>query len=130
MNRYMIIQVISVIVCFAVIAAGIYLTYTPSGRSLKNSWTYSLHKVDDSTLYRTRKDVEDTCRAMIASYTADRLKYEQYASSSNLEWRGWGEQAKIRANQTAATYNNYILKNTYVFNGNIPHDILMELEYL
>ena len=121
---------IAVIVAVAVIFAGIYLTYTPSGRVLKNNWTYSLHKADERTLYETRKNVEDTCRAMIASYTSDKLKYEQYAASDSAEQRGWGEQAKIRANQTAATYNQFILKNSYIFNGNIPSDILTELDYL
>ena len=121
---------IAIILVVAVIVTGIYLTYVPSGRALKNNWTYSLHKTDEKTLYRMRKDVEDTCRAMIASYTSDRLKYEQYASSTSQEQRSWGEQAKMRANQTAATYNNYILKNTYVFEGNIPSDILGELEYI
>lgn len=67
---------------------------------------------------------------MIASYTSDRLKYEQYSASTSPEQKSWGEQAKVRANQTAASYNQYILKNTYVFSGNVPADILSELEYL
>ena len=125
-----ILATIAIILVVAVIATGIYLTYVPSGRALRNRWTYSLHKVDDSTLYETRKNVEDTCRAMIASYTSDRLKYEQYSASTSPEQKSWGEQAKIRANQTAASYNQYILKNTYVFAGNVPADILSELEYL
>lgn len=29
---------------------------------------------------------------------------------------------------TAANYNNYILKNSYVWSGNIPEDILSELK--
>ena len=86
--------------------------------------------MDDATRYSTRKKVEDSCRAMIASYTSDKLKYEQYASSESAEQRSWGEQAKMRANQTAASYNEFILKNSYVFGGNIPKDIRTELEYL
>ena len=108
----------------------IYFLFVPVGRIALNRWQYSLHKIDDTTAYQTRKQVEDTCRAMIASYTADKLKYEQYASSGSAEQRGWGEQAKMRANQTAASYNEYILKNSYVFRGNIPDDIRTELDYL
>ena len=35
-------------------------------------------KIDDATNYETIKKVEDTCRAMIASYESDKLTYEQY----------------------------------------------------
>lgn len=112
------------------ILALIYFVFVPAGRISFNRWQYSLHKIDDETLYQTRKRVEDTCRAMIASYTADKLKYEQYALSDSADQRGWGEQAKMRANQTAASYNEYILKNSYVFQGNIPSDIKAMLDYL
>ena len=108
----------------------IYFLAVPDGRTAFNRWQYSLYKIDDATTYQTRKKVEDTCRAMIASYTTDKLKYEQYAKSDSAEQRGWGEQAKMRANQTAASYNEYVLKNSYVFQGNIPTDIKTELEYL
>ena len=114
----------------ALILALIYFRFVPAGRIAYNRWQYSLHKSDDATVYQTRKQVEDTCRAMIASYTADKLKYEQYASSGSAEQRGWGEQAKMRANQTAAIYNEYILKNSYLFQGNVPADIKAELDYL
>ena len=67
---------------------------------------------------------------MIASYNADKLRYEQYITSDSAEQRSWGEQAKIRANQTAAVYNEYILKNSFVFQGNIPSDIQSDLEFL
>lgn len=36
----------------------------------------------------------------------------------------------MRANRTAANYNNYILKNSYVWSNNIPEDILSELEII
>lgn len=108
----------------------IYFTCIPSGRIMVNTWRYSLHKADDVSVYDTRKNVENTCRAMIASYTSDTLKYNQYSKSDDAEQRSWGEQAKIRANQTAATYNNFILKNSYVFESNIPADIASVLEYL
>ena len=113
-----------------VVATVIFLCTHPFVRAALNQWRYSLHKVDDATLYQTRKQVEDTCRGMIASYTADKLRFEQYSSSDSDEQKSWGEQAKMRANQTAASYNEYILKNSYVFEGNVPSDILGQLEYL
>ena len=56
-----------------------------------------------------------------------RARYEQYKDSKSDEQRSWADQAKMRANRTAANYNNYILKNSYVWSGNIPEDILAEL---
>ena len=108
----------------------LFVAWNPVGRGIWNVNQYAVQKVDDATRYRTRKQVEDTCRAMIASYTADKLKYEQYAASESSEQRSWGEQAKMRANQTAASYNEFILKNSFVFNGKVPKDILDELQYL
>lgn len=87
-------------------------------------------KIDDATNYETIKKVEDTCRSMIASYESDKLTYEQYKDSTNEEKQSWAEQAKMRANTTASNYNNYILKNSFVWNGNVPADIKMELPYL
>lgn len=87
-------------------------------------------KIDDATNYETIKKVEDTCRSMIASYESDKLTYEQYKDSDNEEKQSWAEQAKMRANKTASTYNNYILKNSFIWEGNIPSDIYMELEII
>lgn len=101
-----------------------------AGRATINTWLYGLHKTDDATQYQTRKQVEDSCRAMIASYTSDCLTYEQYKDSNSAEKQSWAEQARMRANKTAASYNEYILKNSFVFEGNIPKDIRSELPYL
>lgn len=95
-----------------------------------NKVNYIDRKIDDATNYETIKKVEDTCRSMITSYESDRLTYEQYKDSVNEEKQSWAEQAKMRANKTASSYNNYILKNSFVWNGNIPADIKMELPYL
>lgn len=88
-----------------------------------------MEKVDEKN-YDNQKDVENTCRAMISSYNSDKLIYEQYKDSLNAEEKGWANSAKIRANQTASTYNNYILKNSFVWQNNIPNDIFMELQYI
>jgi len=103
---------------------------TPTGRGIINTYFYNVQKVDDVTNYRTMKKVEDSCRAMISSYYTDRLTYEQYKDSDSKEIQSWAEQAKMRANKTASSYNNYVMKNSYVWSGNIPEDIKEELEYL
>ena len=95
-----------------------------------NRHDYAVQKADDATNYETLKEVEDTCRAMIASYTADKMRYETYATSDSAEQQSWAEQAKIRANNTAAKYNEYFLKNSFVWADNIPRDISWKLEYI
>ena len=92
-----------------------------------NKIEYVDQKIEDATSYETRKTIEDSCRAMVASYEADKLTWEQYNGSENSEQQSWADQAKMRANRTASNYNNYILKNSYVWDGNIPSDILEEL---
>ena len=103
---------------------------TPTGRGIINTYFYNVQKVDDATNYHTMKKVEDSCRAMISSYNTDRLTYEQYKDSDSEEKQSWAEQAKMRANKTASSYNNYVMKNSYVWSGNIPEDIKEELEYI
>ena len=56
---------------------------------------------------------------MIASYKSDVATYEQYKDSDNEEKQSWAEQAKMRANITANSYNEYILKNSYIWEDNI-----------
>lgn len=114
----------------AVVGCGVYFSAIPAGRAAWNAYTHSLQKADDSTLYETRKKVEDTCRGMQASYTADKMVWEQYSGSTDKEERSWGQQAMIRANKTAAAYNEYVLKNSYVWEDNVPDDIAKALDYL
>lgn len=121
--------VLLTILLVVVIGLTIFFTAVPTGRAIINDWKYSLEKVDEKT-YENQKEVEDTCRAMISSYTQDKLVYEQYKDSEVEEERSWANNAKIRANNTAATYNNYILKNNYVWKGNVPSDIYMTLQYI
>lgn len=117
------------ILAIAIIGLPIYFRGTKVGRAKWNEWRYGLEKVDEKT-YENQKTVEDTCRAMIASYNQDKLIYEQYKDSDVEEERSWANNAKIRANQTASTYNNYILKNSYVWRDNVPSDIYMNLPYI
>ena len=103
---------------------------SPVGRACINEWFFHVQKADDATSYKTRKTVEDTCRSMIASYTSDRLVYEQYKDSEDAAKKSWAEMAQMRANKTAASYNEYVIKNSFVWSGNIPEDIDRELPYI
>ena len=114
--------VLTVLICVGVVFIGWSNTW------FSNQVDYVNQKIDDATNYETRKEVEDSCRAMVSSYEADKLTWEQYKDSDSSEQRSWADQAKMRANRTAANYNNYILKNSYVWSGNIPEDILSELK--
>lgn len=121
---------IIIALCIALVGSVIIFAATPIGRGIWNSYFHAVQKVDDLTNYETRKKVEDTCRAMIASYESDKLTYEQYKNSDNDEKQSWAEQAKMRANKTASSYNNYILENSYVWADAVPKDIKTELEYI
>ena len=122
---------ITLIVLLIVMIGGCsIMSITPSGRAFLNNWNYDLKKVDERTDYKTLKKVEDTCRSMISSYESDKLIYGQYKDSESKEKQTWAEEAKMRANRTATTYNEYILKNNYVWEDNVPGDIYMKLEYL
>lgn len=121
--------VIAAIVAF-ILALVLLYNFSPMMRAAMNEHAHAVQKADDATRYETRKKVEDTCRAMIASYEADKLTWQQYKDSESEEKRGWADQAMIRANRTAATYNTYILENSYVWADNVPEDIDMKLAYL
>lgn len=111
-----------------VILAGVCSVFSQwFGTWRDNKVNYIDQKIDDATNYETRKTVEDSCRAMVASYEADKLTWEQYKDSEDSEQKSWSDQAKMRANRTAANYNNFVLKNSYVWDGNIPADIMSEL---
>lgn len=126
---------IAIITLFLIIGVAASLTGCGAvlrwaGTGYGNTVEYVDRKIDDATNYETKKKVEDTCRSMIASYESDKMTYEQYKDSDNEEKQSWAEQAKMRANKTASTYNNYILENSFVFENNVPSDIFMKLEYL
>lgn len=111
-------------ICVGGTLLGFFDTY------FSNKVDYINQKIEDRTSYETRKQVEDTARASIASYKTDKATWEQYKDSEDKEKQSWAEQAKMRANKTANVYNEYMLKNSYVFEGNIPSDISYQLEIL
>ena len=95
-----------------------------------NKYEGLIKEVDSATNWETLHEVEDSCRAMMSNYQADVLTYQQYCNSETVEHRSWAEQARMRANRTAAQYNEYILKNNYVWKYGIPNDIEHELPYI
>lgn len=109
---------------------GLIFLSTPAGIKTINTYLFNMQKTDDVTDYNTIKEVEDTCRAMISSYESDKLTYEQYKDADSEEKQDWAEQAKMRANKTAVSYNNYILKNSFVWKDNVPDDVCRQLEII
>lgn len=129
MGKYLIISLCSIL-AFILIFSLVFFNLTEAGIKIWNTWTGNLQKADDDTNYETLKQVEGTCRMMIASYKKDRLTYLQYKGSEDEMERMWANEAKMRANNTVATYNEYILKNRYVWKNDIPADIDYALEYI
>ena len=108
------------------LGAGIFFGFTPAGREIITGYHHDMEKAGEDN-YQNRKAVEDTCRAYIASYKADKAGYEQYKDSTDEYYKRLSESYRQRANQTATTYNEYFLKNSYVWKDNIPEDIVREL---
>ena len=104
--------------------------FAPGIRETVNKNQTAVQIVDDQTRYETLKKVEDTCRAMISSYESDVLTWNQYKDSESEVERTWAAQAKMRANKTASSYNNYILQNNFVWKDNIPEDIRTTLDII
>ena len=125
-------KLVAAIIAFVVIGGLIFWGFMawlaqPVTTAVVNKHDELVQKVDERTNYNTKKEVENTCRAMIASYESDRLAFYQYKDSANESEHGWASQAQMRANRTASTYNNYMLKNKAALGVNIPDDIRSEL---
>lgn len=118
------------VVLVIVAVVSVLFALAPGITGYVNQWIYDVRKVGDATNYESLKRVEDTCRAMIASYEADKLTYEQYRNSDSPERRSWAMQTMMRANKTATTYNEYVLQNSFVWAGNVPSDIRAELDVI
>ena len=116
----------AIVISILLIAIG--YNFAPGIRETVNKNQTEVQMVDEQTRYETLKKVEDTCRAMISSYESDVLTWNQYKDSDNEAERTWAAQAKMRANKTASSYNNYILQNNFVWKDNIPEDIRTTLD--
>ena len=119
---------VAIVACILLIVIG--YNFVPGVREAINKNQTAVQVVDDKTRYETLKKVEDTCRAMISSYESDVLTWKQYKDSESETERTWAAQAKMRANKTASSYNNYILQNNFVWKDNIPKDIRSTLDVI
>ena len=119
---------VAIVACIFLIVIG--YNFAPGVREAINKNQTAVQVVDDQTQYETLKKVEDTCRAMISSYESDVLTWKQYKDSDSEAERTWAAQAKMRANKTASSYNNYILQNNFVWKDNIPKDIRTTLDVI
>ena len=103
---------------------------TPKGIEATNEYEAQLKDTDYNTDYDSVREIEETLRSYIASYEADRITYETNKNNTDKESVALANAAKSRANRTAATYNQFYLKNSYIWKDNIPEDIKSELEYI
>lgn len=122
-SKTFIITTIITLVIAIFIFCFIFFCFTAAGRRVWNNYWHDVKKADENTNYESRKIVEDTCRAYIAQYKTDKQTYEQYIYSEDKEERSWAKQAQMRANKTANTYNEYFIKNNYIWKENIPDDL-------
>lgn len=108
------------------------ITFIPQVRLVFNEYAFGMTRIDEETSYRNRKMVEDSARSMIANYEFAKSEYESYKSYCDTNDKDRCQRAldaKTSANKTASNYNNYILKNKYLWN-NLPDDIYLELEII
>ena len=111
------------ILAFIAIIVVLFFSATTIGRTVWNTYWHDVEQADDNTSYENRKKVEDTARAYISSYNADVDIYNTYCNNENENMRSYAESARIRAIQTANSYNDYLQKNSYVWADNMPDDL-------
>ena len=71
-----------ILIAIVVIAACVGVAYMAiPERKLENKIDYAVNKIDEESRYGLLKSVEDTCRAMMASYQSDVLTYRQYKTA-------------------------------------------------
>lgn len=115
------------------IALILSITFIPSARQAFNEYAFGMKRIDEETNYQNRKMVEDTARSMIANYEFAKSEYELYKPYCDTDDKDRCQRsldAKTSANKTASNYNNYILKNRYLWDKNLPGDIYIELEVI
>jgi hypothetical protein len=123
-------KTLGVILATVVVVLILSITYVPSIRLAFNEYVFRLERIDQETDYENRKMVEDTARSMISNYEFAVSEYNTYKDYCGVDEDKCQRalDAKTSANKTATTYNNYILKNKYLWKDNLPSDIYYELE--
>ena len=112
-------------VIIGIFAFILVLSCTATGVTIYNEYKAELIEVNLDTNWEEQKKIEDTLRAYVSSYEADKITYETAGSNTEL-----ANAAKIRANRTAAEYNNFYLKNKHIWKDRVPEDIKNELLYI
>ncbi len=120
------------LIVLGLLAAGgvIFFTSTSTGQEIWNNWQTSIQESKEKSELERKKEVEDTCRSMIASYKQDVMTYEAFKDNDDEYYRSIGEECRVRANQTAKEYNEYIEKNKDVWKEDWPADISECLIYI
>ena len=108
----------------------LFFTVTPPGVRMRNTWFFNVQEAHDQTDYAILRRVEDTARSMIASYHSDKQIWLDYRDSENQEQQNWASGARMRANRTANTYNEFIRQNRFVWSYALPADIDEDLPIL
>ena len=125
---------IKIIICILSISILLSILFwivaTPDGIKTTNEYIAQLKDTEYNTDYNTAREIEETLRSYIASYEADKIIYETNKDNTDKESIVLANAAKSRVNRTAATYNKFYLKNSYIWKSNIPNDISSELEYI
>ena len=83
-------------------------------------------KIDDSVKEEDKNAVAEECRKMIVAWEADEAVYLE---SKDIDPER-AEEARMSANKTAESYNEYLAKHEYVFNGKLPEDIYAAIELI
>lgn len=122
-----IVCILSILILFSIL---FWIIATPDGIKIANEYTAQLEDAEYNTDYNTVREIEETLRSYIASYEADKIIYETNKDNTDKESIVLANAAKSRVNRTAATYNQFYLKNSYIWKSNIPDDISSELEYI
>lgn len=110
-----------IIIIAALVVTGLLLHY------FTHILDFTHKKIDEKALYENLKKVEDTARSMISSYNGDLVTYEQYKDSNDPYKKELSDTALTRLNRTAVQYNEFFLKNSFLWKDNIPNDIKTEL---
>lgn len=111
------------------LGTGIFFGATPTGRRIITGYNYDMEKAGENN-YENRKKVEETLRSYYASYKADKAAYEMYKDETDEYYVRLAQSYRVRANNTATTYNEYFTKNSFVFANNIPSDLPRHLELI
>ena len=117
MNKVFVLVVVFILV--VIIGVVVYFGLIPSGIEKWNGFRYK-----DTITAEMKKEVENTCLSMIASWETDAQTYKENKGIDETV----ANEARMSANKTAESYNDYILKNGYVFGETLPEGVYAVIE--